>query len=208
MNIPHASHMGGVWERQIRTVRNILIALLYHHGRQLDDESLRTFMVEAETIVNSRPLAVDNISSPYSSIPLTPNHLLTMKSKVVLPPPGTFQSSDQYSRKRWRRVQYLANEFWNRWKKEYVQLLQCRKKWPSVTKNVKGNDIVIVKEQNLPRNSWKLGCVSEVIPSKDGLVRKARITMADSSLDPFGRRTKAVVNLERSIHKLILLVES
>ncbi|XP_047473555.1 uncharacterized protein LOC125028204 [Penaeus chinensis] len=208
MNIPHASHMGGVWERQIRTVRNILTALLYHHGRQLDDESLRTFMVEAETIVNSRPLTVDNISSPYSLEPLTPNHLLTMKTKVVLPPPGTFQSSDQYSRKRWRRVQYLANEFWNRWRKEYAQSLQCRNKWPSVMKNVKVNDIVIVKEQNLPRNSWKLGCVSDVMPSKDGLVRKARITMADSSLDAFGRRTKAVFNLERPIHKLILLVES
>ncbi|XP_047483301.1 uncharacterized protein LOC125035146 [Penaeus chinensis] len=208
MNIPHASHMGGVWERQIRTVRNILTALLYHHGRQLDDESLRTFMVEAETIVNSRPLTVDNISSPYSLEPLTPNHLLTMKTKVVLPPPGTFQSSDQYSRKRWRRVQYLANEFWNRWRKEYAQSLQCRNKWPSVMKNVKVNDIVIVKEQNLPRNSWKLGCVSDVMPSKDGLVRKARITMADSSLDAFGRRTKAAVNLERPIHKLILLVES
>ncbi|XP_037794177.1 uncharacterized protein LOC119589653 [Penaeus monodon] len=72
MNIPHASHMGRVWERQIRTVRNILTALLYHHGRQLDDESLRTFMVEAETIVNSRPLAADNISSSYSLEPLTP----------------------------------------------------------------------------------------------------------------------------------------
>lgn len=126
----------------------------------------------------------------------------------MLPPPGTFQSSDQYSRKGWRRVQYLANEYWNRWKKEYAQLLQCRTKWPSFTKNVKVNDIVIVKEQNLLRNSWKLGCVSEVMSSKDGLVRKARITMADSSLDAFGRRTKAVVNVERPIHKLILLVES
>ena len=32
MNVPAASHMGGVWERQIRTVRSILINLLEQNG--------------------------------------------------------------------------------------------------------------------------------------------------------------------------------
>ena len=40
MNVPSASHMGGVWERQIRTVRNVLSSLLQHNSEQLDDESL------------------------------------------------------------------------------------------------------------------------------------------------------------------------
>ena len=44
-NVPHASHMGGVWERQIRSVRNVLASLLESHGTQLDDESLSTFMI-------------------------------------------------------------------------------------------------------------------------------------------------------------------
>ena len=39
MNVPNASHMGGVWERQIRTVRSVLSPLLENHGSQLDDES-------------------------------------------------------------------------------------------------------------------------------------------------------------------------
>lgn len=46
------------------------------------------------------------------------------------------------------------------------------------------------------------------MPSQDVFVRKARITMADSILDTFVRQTKTVVNLERPIHKLLLLVES
>ena len=117
MNVPSASHMGGVWERQIRSVRNVLNALLHSNGSQLNGESLRTFMCEAEAIVNSRPLTVDTMTDPSSLNPLTPNHLLTMKTKVVLPPPGTFQYPDKYCRKRWRRVQHLANEFWARWKK-------------------------------------------------------------------------------------------
>ena len=84
MNVPHASHMGGVWERQIPMVQSVPASLLERHGGQLDDESLKTFMVEAEAIVNCRPLTVDSISSLQFSEPLTPNHLLTTKSKVVL----------------------------------------------------------------------------------------------------------------------------
>ena len=47
--------MGGVWERQIRTARNVLSVLLDQSGGQLNDESLRTLMTEVEAIVNSRP---------------------------------------------------------------------------------------------------------------------------------------------------------
>jgi hypothetical protein len=100
MNVPSASHMGGVWERQIRTVRNVLATLLDNAGTQLDDESLRTLMCEAETIVNCRPLTIDNVGSPDSLELLTPNHLLTMKSKVILPPPGEFQRADVYLKRR------------------------------------------------------------------------------------------------------------
>ena len=87
MNVPSASHMAGVWERQIRSVRNVLAALLQSNSAQLNDESLRTLLCEAEVIVNSRPLTVDTMNDPLSLNPLTPNHLLTMKTRVVLPPP-------------------------------------------------------------------------------------------------------------------------
>jgi len=100
MNVPAASHMGRVWERQIRSVRSVLSSLLQDNGKQLDDESLRTLMCEAEAIVNSRPLTVNQLADPDSPTPLTPNHLLTMKSKVMLAPPGAFQPSDVYCRKR------------------------------------------------------------------------------------------------------------
>ena len=205
MNVPHANHMGGVWERQIRTVRSVLASLLERHGSQLDDESLRTFMVEAEAIVNCRPLTVDSISSSQFSEPLTPNHLLTMKSKVVLPPPGDFQRVDLYLSKRWRRVQYLVNEFWCKWKREFLQSLQSRQKWISVKRNLQVDDVVIVKDDSLPRNRWKLARVSETYPDNDGLVRKVRIVVATDALDDLGRPTKAAVYLERPVQKLVLL---
>ena len=99
-NVPSASHMGGIWECQIRTARNVLAVLLDQCGTQLDDESLRTVMTEAEAILNSRPLTVESRSSPDGVEPLTPNHWPTGKSNVVLPPPGVFQRADVYLRKR------------------------------------------------------------------------------------------------------------
>ena len=100
MNVPEASHMRGSWEWPIRTVRNVLSTLSTQHARQLDEEVPRTFMVEAEAIVTYRALTVDTINSPQSPEPLTPNHLLTAKSKVILSPPGEFQHADLFSRRR------------------------------------------------------------------------------------------------------------
>ena len=67
--------MGGLWERLIRTVRSVLSGLLEDHAQQLDDEALRTLFTEAENIVNSRRLTIDNLSDPEAPEPITPNHL-------------------------------------------------------------------------------------------------------------------------------------
>ena len=199
-NPPYASHMGGSSERQIRTVRSVLTSLLEETGRQLDDETFRTLLKEVQAIVNSRPMALNDMSSPDLPDPLTPNHLLTMKSKVLMPPPGVFLREDIYLRRRWRRVQHLANVFWERWKKEFLLTLQPRKKWIKPQRNMVVNDVVIVKDENAPRNVWRLARVEEVFPSDDGLVRKVKLAMATRSLDKKGRRTKEVQYLERPVH--------
>ena len=49
-----ASHMGGAWERMIRSVRRALSSLTNDHV--LTDEQLETFLLEAESVVNSCPL--------------------------------------------------------------------------------------------------------------------------------------------------------
>ena len=194
-NPPTASHMGGVWERQIRSVRAILQSLLKDHGEKLNDEALRTLLLEAEAIVNSRPLTVDNINDP-TCLPLSPSQLLTMKSKIILPPPGVFEKEDLYCRKRWRRVQYLANEFWQRWRKEYLASLQARQKWNTVRRNFQVGDIVLLKEDS-PRNTWPMGRVVQVVADEKGLVRSVQVKTAYSK-DLFSR----------PINKIVLLVES
>lgn len=208
MNVPDASHMGGVWERQIRTIRSVLSWVLYQSAGRLDDASLRTFFYEAMSIINSRPLTTNNINDPKGLEPLTPNHLLTMKSSVPLPPPGKFVAEDLYARKRWRRVQYLTQQFWSRWRKEYLANITLRQRWHSPRRNVKIGDIVIVKEEELPRNEWRLGLVLDVCADEDGLVRKAKIQIGNRKLGKKGQRLTNPSILERPIHKLVVLVEN
>jgi len=192
-NRPAASHMGGIWERQIRSVRSILSAVLREHGRALDEESFSTLLTEVECIINSRPLTVPS-SDPDDLDPLTPNHLLTMKSKMVMPPPGNFQKADVYLRKRWKRVQYLSNVFWSRWKKEYVHSLQQRIKWNRPKRNLEKGDLVLVVDDHSPRNYWTMARVIDTYPDSEGQVRSARITTGSTTID-------------RPIDKLVLILE-
>ncbi|XP_067051151.1 uncharacterized protein [Acropora muricata] len=101
-NPPHASHFGGVWERQIGTVRRVLDAMFLELGRsQLTHELRVTLMTEVTAIVNARPLTTmpSDANEPQ---PLSPAMLLTKKTRPLASPPGVFVPSDLYSRRRWR----------------------------------------------------------------------------------------------------------
>ena len=65
-------------------------------------------------IINGCPITVQNMNDPESPAPLTHNRLLTFKSNVVVPPCRHFDREDIYSRKCWRGVQGITNEFWQR----------------------------------------------------------------------------------------------
>ena len=178
-NPPAASHHGGVWERLIRSVRQVLNSTL--HQQTIDDEGLHTMFCEAEAILNSRPLSTVS-SDPHDLEPLTPNHILLLKSQPILPP-GTFLKSDLYARRRWKQVQYMADLFWHRWSKEYLVLLQERQKWTRVKENLKEGDVVLVVDPTAPRGSWPLGRVLETKPDGRGLVRSVKLQTQTSVLE-------------------------
>ena len=161
-------------------------------GHCLDEESFRTLMCEVEAVSNSRPLTTVS-GEPGDLEPLTPNHILTTKSTVILPPPGEFQKNDVYMRRRWRRVQYLANLFWSRWKKEYLVVMQERRKWQHPQRNLIEGDIVIIREENVPRNAWSLALVVQVEQDAEGLVRSVVVKTRETTL-------------RRPINKLVLIL--
>ena len=190
-NPPSGSHHGGVWERCIRTVRKVMLATLKE--QQLDDESLNTLMCEVESVVNGRPITKLS-DDPKDSEPLTPNHLLLLRSGSSVPP-GVFRKEDGYGRRRWRQVQYMANVFWRRWVKEYLPSLQQRQKWSIPQRNFAVNDVVLILDENKPRCNWPLGRVIEVYTNAaDNLVRSVRLKTSSSEL-------------VRPVNKIVLLEE-
>ena len=178
-NPPAASHFGGVWERLIKQVKLTLLALT--RQQTLDDESLHTFMCEVEAIINSRPLTSLS-DSPNDLEPLTPNHLLLLKGQTLLPP-GLFQKSDLYSRRRWRQIQYLSDIFWKRWVREYLPTLQERQKWFKQKRNYMCGDIVLIADPTAPRGSWMLGRVVDTKKDSKGIVRSLSLKTKTSIVD-------------------------
>ena len=187
-NPPKASHMGGIWERLIRVIRKVLSGL-FDVNASISDEMLETVFTEAESIINGRPITKLS-EDPSDSHPLTPNHLLLIGSGHLMSP-GTFSTNDIYRRK-WRFVQHLVEQFWKKWLRCYLPELQRRIKWWKPQRNVAVGDLVLIKDENTPRNVWPMGLVVEVNSSDDGFVRSVKL------------KTKSTT-LVRPVHKLVLL---
>ena len=75
-------------------------SLLRAHGSSFNDEALYTLFIEVEVIINSRPLTIETIADGTSEPDISPSNLLKIKSKVVMPPPGSFGTPNLYSRTR------------------------------------------------------------------------------------------------------------
>ncbi|XP_055622147.1 uncharacterized protein LOC129765749 [Toxorhynchites rutilus septentrionalis] len=168
-NPPAAPHMGGVWERLVRSVKEALEAM--NDGKRLTDEILHTSVTEAEDMINSRPLIYvpQEIAEAEA---LSPNHFLRGVSpnepQMVSPTPLPAEAlRDVY-----KRSQELAQEMWIRWIKEYVPSLNQRTKWHGEARALKKGDLVYVIEGS-KRRSWVRGIIEEVIAASDGRVRQA-----------------------------------
>ena len=177
-NPPGASHMGGAWERMIRTVQELLASLTSE--KNLDDDALHTLLLGVEAMINSRPLTDVSVDVD-ADLPLTPNHLLRMDPSIGLPPMLT-DVTDNYARQRYRTVQLVADKFWRRWVQEYPRTLYPRKKCHKRRENVSLNDIVLVSDHTLPRGVWPLGRVMKLYPDARGVVRVVDLKTASGIL--------------------------
>lgn len=89
-------------------------------------------------------------------------------------------------------VTRLRDDFWNRWKTEYLHELQTLTKWRIQQDSLQVGQFVLIKDETSPPTKWVMGRVDLVFPDKEGIVRSAEIRTATGVLT-------------RPIHKLILL---
>jgi hypothetical protein len=170
-NPPAAPHMGGVWERFVRSTKKALTVVL--QNQVVTDEVLNTAMVEVELLINSRPLV--ELSSDIDDLEaLTPNHFILGRPNLNLPP-GVFQDKEMSSRKRWRQAQVITTHIWRRWIKEYLPSLIKRTKWQQDVRNLNVGDLVLLVNPATARGAWPLGRVTKVFPGADNIVRSAEV---------------------------------
>ncbi|XP_073831550.1 uncharacterized protein [Musca autumnalis] len=102
-NTPANPSEGGAWERLVQSVKKSLNAMLREHSPRF--ETLQSFLIEAENMINSRPLTHLAVS-PEDPDPLTPNHfLLGCANSTQTPAP--FEPRLMSLRKQWRIVKNL-----------------------------------------------------------------------------------------------------
>ena len=176
-NPPHAPHFGGVWEREVHSVKS---ALRTTFGAQMvTEEVLRTVLIEIEGILNSKPLGY--VSSDIADVdPVTPNLLIMGRHDAALPL-VSYPDSDLHSKRRWRHAQILSDHFWKHYIKSYLPSLQTRHKWLQDKPDLQLNSIVMIVDSQLPRALWPVGKVTRLLPSKDGHIRTAAVTVKDKS---------------------------
>jgi len=193
-NPPAAPHMGGSWERLVRSVKVALYAALKQKNPK--DEILQTLMVEAEHVVNCHPLTHVSLD-PDDEEALTPNHFLMGRSSNVQPL-AVSAGTDANPREMWKQSEKLADKFWHRWSKEYLPTLLKRTKWHRPSKPVKEGDVVIIMCDNEPRGLWPMGIVKKSIPRQRWTDQSRRNKTGEEHLQATGSESYSVGCAARS----------
>ncbi|XP_065362054.1 uncharacterized protein LOC135955625 [Calliphora vicina] len=149
---PGAPHMGGLWEAGVKSFKTHLKKLL--PNIKVTFEELSTILARIESCLNSRPLSPAS-DDPNDLTPLTPGHFL-IGTPLLTPAELDVSSESLTLVNRWKRLKIIYHPFCQRWKTEYLGELHRRYKWKFPQENVKVNDLVVLKDNNLPPNEWKL----------------------------------------------------
>jgi len=143
---PSSPHMGGLWEAGVKSCKFHLRRVI---GLSLlTFEELSTVLTQVEACLNSRPLCC----LPATLLdfqPLTPGHFIIGEPLTNLPDTDvTDLAMNRLGR--WQVVQRITQDFWRRWKQEYLSSLQERTKWTRGQPNLVNGDIVIIHDRNSP----------------------------------------------------------
>jgi len=170
---PNAPHFGGVHESLVKSAKRAMYRVLdrSQQRRLPTDWELKSLMAEVTGFLNSRPLTyVSNDPSDVQA--LTPNHFLHGRAQVDKPPGVSVEERALGLKDHYKFVQRLAGEVWEEWIRHYMPTLMARHKWQHLQRNLKVGDVVLLVDQNQPRNRWLMGRIGDVIKGRDGLVRR------------------------------------
>ena len=187
---------GGVWERLIGLTKRLMKSVL--NDKVIDTDTFDTVVAGAMAIMNRRPLTPASTDIDECMV-LSPAHFLyphqfTNSAPSILPP-----SSDgaEALRSSWTKSREILEDFWSKWRSSYLSELQKKAKWHDSSAGPEVNQIVLIKEENAPRETWKLARIVAIINSDPLHVR--RVKLKDASGTMFDRHVTGIVPLELNL---------
>lgn len=186
---------GGLYEALIKSIK-------YHLKRVVGKNCMKrdhfhTLLMQIAAVVNCRPITYYSSETPH---PLRPIDFLNPLSptSVLFPP---FGEGDAYVptpsnvdtlNAIWEKLDRMLTQFWDGWSSDYVlSIREQRVKGPnklSEDRVPEVGELVMVYENDLPRNAWRDAVVTQLIPSEDGQVRTAVVRFANK------RETRRAIN--------------
>ncbi|KAK5977692.1 hypothetical protein GCK32_009436 [Trichostrongylus colubriformis] len=204
---PYAPWQGAFYERLIKSVKQSLFKVI--RGCTLEKEVLETLLIEIEGCLNSRPLTYQEEKWDETPI-LRPIDFLQRDIIVTYPFDFIQEEGDDEEylpseealllRTRRQAEEALRNshqyteQFWKIWSRDYISGLREKHilclKGKNGTKTIpKVGTVVLVVDELLPRNSWKVGRITGLRTAQDGVIREAEVKT------PNGRLIRRPVNL-------------
>jgi hypothetical protein len=163
----------------VKTTKHTL-EKVFGQGR-MDLDIFTTALAEISNIINNRPLVLIE----GDSYPLTPNQLLKggfCNQQYIDTPdePDVLNKEKSHLFKREFARRRLVKDWWTEFNQLYLKdLTRFHVDIKGVPKGVKTGQIVLVHKEKVNRLDWKLAQIVEMVKSKDGLYRKAKIEMLD-----------------------------
>ncbi|XP_071044610.1 uncharacterized protein [Parasteatoda tepidariorum] len=167
-----AAWWGGFYERLVKSVKECLRKTL--SKSLLTFEELTTILTDIESVLNQRPLSFvySDFNEPE---PLTPAHFLLPQKKIDLPLYYTetlFEHSNRSPLIKRKLFQMrLLQNFWTKWKEQYVLLKTAH--WLTTSENqlnLQVQDVVLIEGAQKNKLLWSLGVIEEVYLGRDGKV--------------------------------------
>ena len=176
---PKASHHGGIYERQIRTMKQALRGFSEVLTKSPTDDEFLTCAKMAEYVMNCRPITKSQSADGLP--PLRPIDLMV----GALDP--TFYCAYPYCstphdmlRRGHRYTQRIVELWWDQWFKLYLHTLQRHQKWRNVNRDFLVGDLILLCDEKAPRFlKYPFAVITKVNQGTDGHVRSVVARMSD-----------------------------
>lgn len=169
----YTPHMGGLHEAAVKSCK-------YHLKRVcgqalLTYEEFSTILTQIEWILNSRPLSPIPTADTDDFPILTPAHFLIGRTTTGIPE-YDYQDINPNKLTQYQQLQQLQQDFWKRWSRDYIALLQQRTKWrTSKGPALQAGTLVLVREEQQPPCRWRMGRIIDKHQGRDGVTRVVSI---------------------------------